>query len=194
MHKKYCWEIRKRVIGLPKPVNTSISQDHSKLDSNTIAEVIKPLVEADPSIKVKSVIPEVQSNMVSKGKSIEKFLEVGKLRLKFCPYGYLRTARKRDETYTNWMDRIPREQYALGFDGGYLWGHMTTNLVEYINSVLKGAHNLLVIALVKATFYRLNELFTRTRAKVEARIRCDKFKFGLHHGMGESIEGGTVCV
>nr|XP_025664633.1 uncharacterized protein LOC112763087 [Arachis hypogaea] len=36
-------------------------RDHSKLDSNTIAEAIKPLVEADPSIKVKSVIAEVQS-------------------------------------------------------------------------------------------------------------------------------------
>nr|XP_025680433.1 uncharacterized protein LOC112782301 [Arachis hypogaea] len=39
----------------------TISQDHSKLDSNTIAEAIKPLVEADPSLKVKSVIAEEQS-------------------------------------------------------------------------------------------------------------------------------------
>ncbi|RYR24949.1 hypothetical protein Ahy_B02g058557 isoform A [Arachis hypogaea] len=39
----------------------TISQDHSKLGSNTIAEAIKPLVEVDPSIKVKSVIKEVQS-------------------------------------------------------------------------------------------------------------------------------------
>ncbi|RYQ89724.1 hypothetical protein Ahy_B09g096225 isoform A [Arachis hypogaea] len=39
----------------------TISQDHSKLDSITIAEVIKSLVEADPSLKVKSVIAEVQS-------------------------------------------------------------------------------------------------------------------------------------
>ncbi|XP_057746173.1 uncharacterized protein LOC130965427 [Arachis stenosperma] len=38
-----------------------ISQDHDKLDSDTIAEAIRPLVEADPSIKVKSVIAEVQS-------------------------------------------------------------------------------------------------------------------------------------
>ncbi|QHO43549.1 uncharacterized protein DS421_5g163690 [Arachis hypogaea] len=47
---------------------------------------------------------------------------------------------------------------------------MTTNLVECINSILKGARNLPVTALVKATFYRLNELFTRKRAKAEARI------------------------
>ncbi|XP_072078160.1 uncharacterized protein [Arachis hypogaea] len=44
---------------------------------------------------------------------------------------------------------------------------MTTNLVECINGVLKGTHNFQVTALVRATFYRLNELFTRKRAEVE---------------------------
>ncbi|RYQ89457.1 hypothetical protein Ahy_B09g096091 isoform E [Arachis hypogaea] len=80
--------------------------------------------------------------------------------------------RERGEAYTNWLNRIPREQYALAFDGGYRWGHMTTNLVECINSVLKGARNLPITALVKATFYRLNELFTRKRAEAEARINA----------------------
>ncbi|XP_016185506.1 uncharacterized protein LOC107627166 [Arachis ipaensis] len=80
--------------------------------------------------------------------------------------------RERGEAYTNWLNRIPREQYALAFDGGYRWGHMTTNLMECINSVLKGARNLPITALVKATFYRLNELYTRKRAKAEARINA----------------------
>ncbi|XP_025703408.1 uncharacterized protein [Arachis hypogaea] len=80
--------------------------------------------------------------------------------------------RERGEAYTNWLNRIPREQYALAFDGGYRWGHMTTNLVECINSVLKGSHNLPITALVKATFYRLNELFTRKRAEAEVRINA----------------------
>ncbi|KAL4304719.1 hypothetical protein AHAS_Ahas16G0006400 [Arachis hypogaea] len=39
----------------------TISQHHSKLDSNTIAEAMKPLVESNPSIKVKSIIVEVQA-------------------------------------------------------------------------------------------------------------------------------------
>ncbi|XP_029143950.1 uncharacterized protein [Arachis hypogaea] len=47
---------------------------------------------------------------------------------------------------------------------------MTKNLVECINSVLKGARNLPITALVKATFYMLNELFTRKRAEAESRI------------------------
>ncbi|RYR13239.1 hypothetical protein Ahy_B04g070342 isoform H [Arachis hypogaea] len=80
--------------------------------------------------------------------------------------------RERGEAYTNWLNRIPREQYALAFDGGYRWGHMTTNLMECINSVLKDARNLPITALVKATFYRLNELFTRKRAEAESRINA----------------------
>ncbi|XP_025625213.1 uncharacterized protein [Arachis hypogaea] len=65
---------------------------------------------------------------------------------------YLRTVREyetryqhlheRGEAYTNWLDRIPREQYALAFDGGYRWGHMTTNLVETISP--KGGSSWLV--------------------------------------------------
>ncbi|RYR57736.1 hypothetical protein Ahy_A05g023444 [Arachis hypogaea] len=80
--------------------------------------------------------------------------------------------RERGEAYTNWLDRISCEQYALAFDGGYRWGHMTTNLVECKTSVLKGACNLLVTTLVKAMFYRLDELFTRKRAEVEACINA----------------------
>ncbi|XP_015972341.1 uncharacterized protein LOC107495684 [Arachis duranensis] len=38
-----------------------ISQDHSKLDSDTVAEAIRPLVETDSSIKVKTIIAKVQS-------------------------------------------------------------------------------------------------------------------------------------
>ncbi|XP_025664681.1 uncharacterized protein [Arachis hypogaea] len=58
--RKYCWVIR-RYNGSHTCTRATISQDHSKLDSITIEEAIKPLVEADPSLKVKSVIAEVQS-------------------------------------------------------------------------------------------------------------------------------------
>ncbi|XP_025662094.1 uncharacterized protein [Arachis hypogaea] len=359
MSRKFCWEIR-RYNGSHTCTRATISQDHSKLDSNTVAEAIKPLVEADPSIRVKSVIAEVQSKFnytisyrkawLAKQKAVEsifggweasyealpiwfeamchkepsavvhfetmpvyqgddlipnirvlhrvfwsyypcirafrhckpivqvdgthlyekykgcllvavsqdgnnnivpiaftivegetseawhfflsnlrqhvvtrdgvglisdrhdsirapiarchgawsppkafhmfciRHIESNFLRKFKAPYlqklivniGYSRTVREyetryqrlreRGEAYTNWLDRISREQYALAFDGGYRWGHMTTNLVECINSVLKGARNLLVTALVKATFYRLNELFTRKRAEAEAQI------------------------
>ncbi|XP_052114414.1 uncharacterized protein LOC127745585 [Arachis duranensis] len=60
MSRKFCWEIR-RYNGSHTCTRATISQNHSKLDSNTVAKAIKPLVEVDPSIRVKSVIAEVQS-------------------------------------------------------------------------------------------------------------------------------------
>ncbi|XP_025702721.1 uncharacterized protein [Arachis hypogaea] len=42
----------------------TISQDHAKLDSNTTADAIRSLFEVDPSIKVKSIIAEVQSRFI----------------------------------------------------------------------------------------------------------------------------------
>ncbi|RYR25541.1 hypothetical protein Ahy_B02g059341 [Arachis hypogaea] len=293
--RKYCWVIR-RYNGSHTCTRAIISQDHSKLDSNTIAEAIKPLVEADPSLKVKSVIAEVyRKAWLAKQKAVEKifrgweasyealpiwfeamchkepsaivhyetmlayqgdelvndirvlhrvfwsyypcirafkhckpvvqvdgthlyekykgcllvavlqdgnnnivpiafaiiegetsdaveFLEKiqGTVPAKTCRYSRMvreyevryQWLRERGEAYTNWLNRIPREQYALAFDGGYRWGHMMTNLVECINSVLKGACNLPITALVKATFYRLNELFTRKRSEAEAWINA----------------------
>ncbi|XP_057760038.1 uncharacterized protein LOC130980365 [Arachis stenosperma] len=79
--RKYCWVIR-RYNGSHTCTRATISRDHSKLDSNTIPEAIKPLVEADPSLKVKLVIAEVQSKFnytvsyrkawLAKQKSVEK--------------------------------------------------------------------------------------------------------------------------
>ncbi|RYQ99925.1 hypothetical protein Ahy_B07g087939 [Arachis hypogaea] len=59
IRKKACWEIR-RYNGKHTCTMGTISQDHAKFDSDTIADAIRPLVEADPSIKVKSVITEIQ--------------------------------------------------------------------------------------------------------------------------------------
>ncbi|RYR13980.1 hypothetical protein Ahy_B04g070687 isoform B [Arachis hypogaea] len=297
--RKYCWVIR-RYNGSHTCTRATISQDHSKLDSITIAEVIKPLVEADPSLKVKSVIAEVQSKFnytepsavvhfetmpAYQGDEVVRDIQV--LHRVFWSYypcirafrhckpivqvdgthlygkykGCLLVAVSQDgnnnivpiafaivegETSDAWhfflsnlrqhvvtrdgvglisdrhesinaaversngawspprafhmfcirhiesnflrkfkapylqklvvnigYSRTVREyEYVLAFDGGYRWGHMTTNLVECINSVLKGARNLPVTALVKATFYRLNELFTRKRLEAEARINA----------------------
>ncbi|KAE8715654.1 hypothetical protein F3Y22_tig00110162pilonHSYRG00103 [Hibiscus syriacus] len=47
------------------------------------------------------------------------------------------------------------------YDGGYRYGHMTTNLAEAINSTLKGARYLPVTALVKTTYFRLGQLFAK---------------------------------
>ncbi|XP_016168996.1 uncharacterized protein LOC107611600 [Arachis ipaensis] len=60
IRKKGCWEIC-RYNGRHTCTIGTISLDYSKLDSDTVAEAIRPLVETDPSIKVKSIIAKVQS-------------------------------------------------------------------------------------------------------------------------------------
>ncbi|RYR54968.1 hypothetical protein Ahy_A06g030221 [Arachis hypogaea] len=80
---------------------------------------------------------------------------------------------ERGETYARWCDAIGLRHWVLAFDEGHRWGHMTTNLVECINSVLKGARNLSVLALVRATYYRLNELFTWKSAETHERSVLD---------------------
>ncbi|RYR21999.1 hypothetical protein Ahy_B03g067293 [Arachis hypogaea] len=60
IQKKGCWEIRK-YNGRHMRTMGTISQDHSKLDLDTVAEAIRPLVKIDPSIKVKFIIVKVQS-------------------------------------------------------------------------------------------------------------------------------------
>ncbi|XP_027367983.1 uncharacterized protein LOC113873840 [Abrus precatorius] len=57
---EFIWEIRK-YNGPHTCTRGRISQDHTKLDSDTIAECIKPMVESDPSFKIKLVIGEIQS-------------------------------------------------------------------------------------------------------------------------------------
>ncbi|QHO56105.1 uncharacterized protein [Arachis hypogaea] len=79
---------------------------------------------------------------------------------------------ERGEAYARWCDAIGLRHWVLAFDEGHRWGHMTTNLVECINSVLKGARNLPVLALVRATYYRLNELFVRKSAESYERKRA----------------------
>nr|XP_025679056.1 uncharacterized protein LOC112779007 [Arachis hypogaea] len=79
---------------------------------------------------------------------------------------------ERREAYARWCDAIGLRYWVLAFDEKYRWGHTTTNLVECINSVLKDAHNLPVLALVRATYYRLNEPFTQKSAETHGRKRA----------------------
>nr|KYP63775.1 hypothetical protein KK1_018357 [Cajanus cajan] len=64
-----------------------------------------------------------------------------------------------------WIDGISLEKWAIAHDEeGRRYGHMTTNLSEAINKVLKGARNLPITALVKCTYARLVEYFLQSGA------------------------------
>ncbi|XP_061365207.1 uncharacterized protein LOC133308585 [Gastrolobium bilobum] len=67
-------------------------------------------------------------------------------------------ARFRDTStqVVDWIDVIPKEKWSRAHDiEGRRYGHMTTNLSESINRVLKGARNMPITGLVKFTYSRL---------------------------------------
>ncbi|RYR48868.1 hypothetical protein Ahy_A07g034954 [Arachis hypogaea] len=63
IQKKGCWKIR-RYNGRHTCTMGTISQDHFKLDSDIVVGAIRPLVETNLSIKVKSIIAEVHSRSI----------------------------------------------------------------------------------------------------------------------------------
>ena len=58
-----------------------------------------------------------------------------------------------------WLEAIPLEIWALSHDGGRRYEIMITNMSEVFNSVLKGACNLPINALVQLIFFRLSSYF-----------------------------------
>ncbi|XP_027348091.1 uncharacterized protein LOC113859546 [Abrus precatorius] len=70
--------------------------------------------------------------------------------------------RNESEDIQRWIDCISKEKWALCYDDdGRRYGHMTTNLSEAVNKVFKGARNIPITALVKATYGRLVEYFVK---------------------------------
>nr|XP_012571262.2 uncharacterized protein LOC105852148 [Cicer arietinum] len=67
-----------------------------------------------------------------------------------------------------WLDDIPKEQWLQAYDEGRRWGHMTTNLSECMNNVLKGTHNLPISSLVQATYYKVSAKFEERGTHAQA--------------------------
>jgi len=73
----------------------------------------------------------------------------------------------------SWIDQISLEKWTQAYDGGKRFGHMTTNLAECINSVLKGTRSLPICAIVKTTFERRKNWFFERGTKTECMLRAD---------------------
>ncbi|XP_072072106.1 uncharacterized protein [Arachis hypogaea] len=74
---------------------------------------------------------------------------------------YFGCLRGRNVAITNWLEEMPRSQWAQYADDGRQFGHMTTNISECINVVMKGSRNLPITALVKSSYFHLGEIFAR---------------------------------
>ena len=73
--------------------------------------------------------------------------------------------RSHSSEMASWIYRIPLQKWTQAYDGGSRFRHMTTNLAECMNSILKRAHSLPICALIKATFERTATWFVERGVK-----------------------------
>ena len=103
----------------------------------------------------------------------------------------LQQFRDTSEAVRTWIDKIPKEKWSQAWDNGRRYGHMTTNLSECINKILKGAWNFPITALVKCTYYRMVEYFVRrsSQAATEAQAGqrfCTKLVEVMHRNQEDA--------
>ena len=72
----------------------------------------------------------------------------------------------------NWLDQICKSKWTSTHDEGKRYGHMTTNLVECMNSVLKGGQTLPITVLVKETFNKIYDSFVTNEMKIMNMIKA----------------------
>ncbi|KAF1873363.1 hypothetical protein Lal_00027401 [Lupinus albus] len=78
--------------------------------------------------------------------------------------------RQKNPRAAAWLDNIPKEKWTQSYDEGRRYGHMTTNLAECVNGVLKGSIVLPITSLVQATYHRLNSWFLHHRNEATSMI------------------------
>ena len=83
----------------------------------------------------------------------------------------------------SWIDWIPLEKWTQAYDGGKRYGHLTTNLAECINFMLKGARSLSISALVKATFEKTKTWFVERVFKNRHHVTRMSLLFRRYHNL-----------
>ncbi|XP_015971725.1 uncharacterized protein LOC107495145 [Arachis duranensis] len=104
--------------------------------------------------------------LIFKGKDARKLLvnaAYAKTEVKF--HYWFDILRSEDPAMCDWANRIEYSLWTQHCDEGRGFGHMTTNISECVNSILKGVRNVPVCSLVKATYGRLAELFCSQRER-----------------------------
>ena len=86
----------------------------------------------------------------------------------------LERIRERNEQAWVWIDSLEKEKWAMAHDGGCRYGHTNTNVAECVNSVLKDARRLPVVALVQYTFYNMVRYFNNRRNMYASQLASGK--------------------
>ncbi|KAL5159749.1 hypothetical protein HKD37_15G044012 [Glycine soja] len=71
-----------------------------------------------------------------------------------------------------WIDRISKEKWSMAYDtSGRRYGHMTTNLSECVNKVLKDCRSIPITALVMSTYSRCRKYFVDRGRQAQRQLR-----------------------
>ncbi|KAH1206086.1 hypothetical protein GmHk_16G046634 [Glycine max] len=71
-----------------------------------------------------------------------------------------------------WIDRISKEKWSMAYDtSGRRYGHMTTNLSECVNKVLKDCRSIPITTLVKSTYSRCRKYFVDRGRQAQRQLR-----------------------
>ncbi|MFQ6659028.1 hypothetical protein Gotur_028073 [Gossypium turneri] len=98
----------------------------------------------------------------------------------------------------DYLYNICFEQWAQAYDGGLRYGHMTLNLAECINFVLKGTHHLPITSVVRETYFRLAVLFPKRAASYAGQMQgghvwCNKVVQEINKAKARTNTMHTVC-
>ncbi|KAH1114007.1 hypothetical protein J1N35_007385 [Gossypium stocksii] len=88
--------------------------------------------------------------------------------------------------------------WTQAYDGGLRYGYMTTNLAEYIISVLKGKRHLPITSIVRETYFPLAVLFPKQAASYKGQIQkghvwCWKVLQAINKSKVRANTMNTVC-
>ena len=108
---------------------------------------------------------------------------------------HFRDIRANKPSATEWLDQLPKQNWVQCFDEGKRWGHMTINLSESVNFMLKNTRHLRVSLLIKETYFKTAQLFVIRGQQTQAMINSDsQYSEVLSDAMNSSQqESNTHC-
>ncbi|KAH1047205.1 hypothetical protein J1N35_037989 [Gossypium stocksii] len=156
------WEIKKY---------KGVSQDHPKMDSSMLVSLILPMVKEDPKTSVPVLMSHIRSQLRYTHRLLLVMAQDGYEISKDRFHEMIAILHSVNEEGTDYLCNIPFEQWTQAYDGGLRYGHMTINLAECINFVLKGTRHLPITSVVRETYFRLVALFPKRAASYKGQMQ-----------------------
>nr|KYP44001.1 hypothetical protein KK1_034523 [Cajanus cajan] len=173
-------------------LNMSLSQDHAKLDSELIASFIQGMVNQDPAINISLIQERITSQTRFKISYRKAWMAKQKAIVNIFgdweeSYAYLRGYCQFHRLFWTFkpccdafnfckpLIQVDDKTWSMAYDAdGRRYDHITTNLSECVNKVLKDCRNLPITALVRSTYTRCTEYFSNRGSRALADVSSGK--------------------